>query len=74
MALLEVGRRDEARDWFGRAMDIYRDGLTDAADICAELDGVVFVDEAFDDDDSARDDVDPAEAPPETATGPASQA
>lgn len=43
-ALLEVGRKDEARDWFARALEADQSGLTDASDRLAELDGVEFVD------------------------------
>ncbi|UGY90620.1 tetratricopeptide repeat protein [Streptomyces gobiensis] len=46
-ALLEVGRKDEARDWFAKALEADQSGSTDASDRLAELDGVEFVD-AFD--------------------------
>lgn len=39
-ALLEVGRREEARDWFGRAAVADEDGETDAVERVDELDGV----------------------------------
>ncbi|MFI1225470.1 MULTISPECIES: tetratricopeptide repeat protein [unclassified Streptomyces] len=43
-ALLEAGREDEAREWFGKALEADKDGSTDASDRLAELDGVEFVD------------------------------
>jgi tetratricopeptide (TPR) repeat protein len=39
-ALLQAGREDEARQWFGRAAEADVDGETDAAERCAELDGI----------------------------------
>ncbi|MEU2243462.1 MULTISPECIES: tetratricopeptide repeat protein [Streptomyces] len=47
-ALLAAGRESEARDWFAKALEADKDGVTDASDRLAELDGVEFVD-AFDD-------------------------
>ena len=43
-ALLEVGREDEAREWFAKAVEADQGGLTDASDRLAELDGVEFID------------------------------
>ncbi|KUN84390.1 hypothetical protein AQJ66_16155 [Streptomyces bungoensis] len=43
-ALLAVGRENEAREWFAKAVEADRDGSTDASDRLAELDGVEFVD------------------------------
>ncbi|MBA9045043.1 hypothetical protein BJ996_001774 [Streptomyces phaeogriseichromatogenes] len=43
-ALLAVGREDEAREWFAKAVEADRDGSTDASDRLAEMDGVEFVD------------------------------
>jgi len=43
-ALLEVGREDEAREWFAKAVEADQSGLTDASDRLAELDGVEFID------------------------------
>ncbi|MGW7008996.1 hypothetical protein ACWGCW_41145 [Streptomyces sp. NPDC054933] len=43
-ALLAVGREDEAREWFGKALEADQSGTTDASDRLAELDGVEFVD------------------------------
>ncbi|MDQ0983709.1 hypothetical protein [Streptomyces sp. V2I9] len=50
-ALLEVGRKDEAREWFGKALEADKDGSTDASDRLAELDGVEFVDVLDDESD-----------------------
>ncbi|MFJ4843443.1 hypothetical protein [Streptomyces sp. NPDC088746] len=52
-ALLEAGREDEAREWFGKALEADKDGATDASDRLAELDGVEFVDALGDDDEHA---------------------
>jgi len=41
-ALLDAGREDEAREWFGRAAAADTDGTTDAAERFEELDPVVF--------------------------------
>lgn len=43
-ALLAVGREDEAREWFAKAVEADQAGLTDASDRLAELDGVEFTD------------------------------
>ncbi|WP_406046216.1 tetratricopeptide repeat protein [Micromonospora sp. NBC_00898] len=59
-ALLSVGRREEAREWFSRAADLDSDGETDAAERLLELDGVVI--EGDDEDEES-----PAE---ELAAGP----
>ncbi|MGC5019427.1 tetratricopeptide repeat protein [Micromonospora sp. DT47] len=58
-ALLAVGRREEAREWFSRAADSDAEGETDAAERLLELDGVVIEGDEEDDE--------PAE---EIATGP----
>ncbi|MFJ8887226.1 hypothetical protein ACIRJR_27990 [Streptomyces sp. NPDC102402] len=60
-ALLEAGREDEAREWFGKAMEADKDGATDASDRLAELDGVEFVDALGEDDDPADTPVDTKE-------------
>ncbi|WP_326599758.1 tetratricopeptide repeat protein [Streptomyces sp. NBC_01803] len=53
-ALLALGREDEAREWFAKALDADGGGTTDASDRLAQLDGIEFVDaldpEASDDD------------------------
>jgi len=43
-ALLALGRREEARDWFAKAVAADEELETDAADRLAELDGVVLTD------------------------------
>ncbi|MFH8734918.1 MULTISPECIES: hypothetical protein [unclassified Streptomyces] len=48
-ALLAAGRKDEAREWFAKAVESDRDASTDASDRLAEMDGVEFVD-AFEDE------------------------
>ncbi|WP_406389131.1 hypothetical protein [Streptomyces sp. NBC_00887] len=50
-ALLEAGREDEAREWFGKALEADKDGATDASDRLAQLDGVEFVDAMGEDDE-----------------------
>ncbi len=56
-ALLAVGREDEAREWFAKALEADQSGATDASDRLAELDGVEFID-AFDEDADDLDSVD----------------
>ena len=41
-ALLEAGREDEAREWFGKAAAADKDDMTDAAERFEELDPVIF--------------------------------
>ncbi|MFI5837806.1 Replicase polyprotein 1ab [Micromonospora sp. NPDC051300] len=53
-ALLAVGRREEAREWFSRAADIDSEGETDAAERLLELDGVLI--EGDDEDDESEGD------------------
>ncbi|MCE7080825.1 hypothetical protein [Streptomyces sp. ST2-7A] len=43
-ALLAVGREEEAREWFAKAVEADQNGVTDASDRLAELDGVEFTD------------------------------
>ncbi|MBN3930234.1 tetratricopeptide repeat protein [Streptomyces verrucosisporus] len=43
-ALLAVGREEEAREWFARALEADQSGMTDASDRLAQLDGVEFLD------------------------------
>ncbi|MFI6785447.1 hypothetical protein [Micromonospora sp. NPDC050276] len=52
-ALLAVGRREEAREWFSRAADVDTEGETDAAERLLELDGVVI--EGDDEDETAEE-------------------
>ena len=52
-ALLALGDRAAARDWFARAVDADVDGATDAAERLEELDGVSYLD--LDEEDGARD-------------------
>ncbi|MBA3745256.1 MAG: hypothetical protein H0X00_20430 [Sporichthya sp.] len=60
-ALEAVGRHDEARTWFERAAAADPDGLTDAAERLAELDGVVFLlDEESDEVDESAGMAEPA--------------
>ena len=63
--LLELGRGDEARTWFERAAQADPEGITDAEERLAEMDGIVF-DEAWGEDeedqrptDAASPDVEP---------------
>ncbi|MEU5840014.1 hypothetical protein ABZ820_41105 [Streptomyces diacarni] len=56
-ALLEVGREDEAREWFAKALEADQSGVTDASDRLAELDGVEFID-ALDGDEDGDDQAD----------------
>ncbi|MFC8848681.1 MULTISPECIES: Replicase polyprotein 1ab [unclassified Micromonospora] len=58
-ALLAVGRREEAREWFSRAADVDAESDTDAAERLLELDGVLIEGDDADDE--------PAE---EIASGP----
>jgi len=44
-ALLEADREAEAREWFSRAAEADNEGITDAEDRIAALDGVVFDEE-----------------------------
>jgi tetratricopeptide (TPR) repeat protein len=54
-ALLDAGREDEAREWFGRAAAADSAGETDAADRVDELDEVLFEDLGEDDSDDELD-------------------
>jgi tetratricopeptide (TPR) repeat protein len=56
-ALVDAGRPDEAREWFGRAAVADPDGDTDAAERFEELDLVVIDDL----EDSGDEDLDPGE-------------
>ncbi len=61
-ALLEAGRTEEAREWFGRAAEADREEQTDAAERYEDLDDVV-IDDLEDDEDWPR-------TAPTTRTGP----
>ncbi len=73
-ALLEAGRTEEAREWFGRAAEADRDEQTDAAERYEDLDDVVIDDleddEDLDDEDPDGDDkrtTDPDTTDPDTS-------
>lgn len=57
-ALLDAGREEEARDWFGRAAAADSAGETDAAERVDELDEVLFedLDESDEDAEDSEDD------------------
>ncbi|MEU7109125.1 hypothetical protein ACFQ2B_25235 [Streptomyces stramineus] len=77
-ALLAVGREDEAREWFAKALEADQGGMTDASDRLAELDGVEFTDAlgVTDDEDAAADEAVADQAADEAAdqTGDAAEA
>nr|WP_244501176.1 hypothetical protein [Streptomyces sp. TP-A0874] len=54
-ALLAVGREEEAREWFAKALEADQGGVTDASDRLAELDGVQFTDALAPDAEEAAD-------------------
>ncbi len=60
-ALLEVGREDEAREWFAKALEADQGGTTNASDRLAELDGVEFTDALVEDEPEAGAEVKEAE-------------
>ncbi|HEY1644705.1 MAG TPA: hypothetical protein VGG35_28840 [Streptosporangiaceae bacterium] len=69
-ALLDAGREEEARDWFGRAAAADRSGETDAADRVDELDDVLFEDlEGDEDEDADTSEDDQADADADAADG-----
>ncbi|MFJ1708306.1 hypothetical protein [Kitasatospora sp. NPDC088346] len=43
-ALIAAGRADEGRDWFAKAAEADTDGVTNASERLAEIDGLEFVD------------------------------
>jgi tetratricopeptide (TPR) repeat protein len=55
-ALLEADRETEAREWFARASEADSEGVTDADDRIAELDGVVFSETSEQDAETELDD------------------
>ena len=62
-ALLEAGRTEEAREWFGRAAEADRDEQTDAAERYEDLDDVVIDDLEDDEDDEHPADDEDGEEP-----------
>nr|WP_089297911.1 Replicase polyprotein 1ab [Actinoplanes regularis] len=54
-ALLAAGRREEAREWFGRAAAVDEEQLTDAAERILELDGVTIEGDDDEDDEDLAD-------------------
>ena len=64
--LAELGRTADARTWFERAAQVDPDGVTDAEERVAELDGITF-DDSWDDDEDQRD---TEAASPEVEPGP----
>ncbi|WP_234380550.1 hypothetical protein [Streptomyces sp. CMB-StM0423] len=56
-ALLEVGREEDAREWFAKAVEADHEGLTDASDRLAELDGIEFTDALDPDSEDAEEDI-----------------
>jgi hypothetical protein len=61
-ALIAAGRVEDGRDWMVRAVDADADGVTEAAERLAEIDGVTFLTTEFDEE------VDDAPAPDEAPT------
>ncbi|AZM45308.1 hypothetical protein DMB38_05215 [Streptomyces sp. WAC 06738] len=55
-ALLEVGREEDAREWFAKAVEADHEGLTDASDRLAELDGIEFTDALDPDSEEIEED------------------
>jgi tetratricopeptide (TPR) repeat protein len=55
-ALLAVGRREEAREWFARAAEVDEDARTDAAERLLDLDGVVLAEAETDETDDLLND------------------
>lgn len=69
-ALLAVGRAEEAREWFARAVEADTDVVTDAADRLLALDGVALEEAASADDAEPATDADPGGDAATTAPGP----
>ncbi|WP_344966743.1 tetratricopeptide repeat protein [Salinactinospora qingdaonensis] len=70
-ALLLLGREDEARDYFAHASAVDQEGVTDADERVAELEGLEIVDV---DDDVVWTDAEDTEAGEEESGGPAAGA
>lgn len=67
-ALLGTGDTEAAREWFARSVDADREGITDAADRLADLDGIDITDLGGDSvDDELLDDESATEASEEPA-------
>jgi tetratricopeptide (TPR) repeat protein len=66
-ALLEAGRTEDARHWFGRAASADMDEETDAAERYEDLDDVSFdyLDDEDEDEDEEEDDLDDEDARPD---------
>jgi tetratricopeptide (TPR) repeat protein len=71
-ALLDAGRTDEAREWFGRAAALDSEGDTDAADRYEDLDTVVISD--LDEPETGQAGTGSGEQPDAGADGPAATA
>jgi hypothetical protein len=61
-ALVDAGREEDAREWFGRAASADVDGETDAAERYEDSDDLGFDDLELDDDDPADADADAEDA------------
>jgi tetratricopeptide (TPR) repeat protein len=68
-ALLDAGREDEARYWFGRAAGADAEGETDAAERADDLDQIEFDDMEVDDADEADEADDSDEGDDDDADG-----
>ena len=68
-ALYDAGRREEARDWFGRAAALDPDEETDAGERYEILDSTIIEDLAEEPDEDPR--AEPEPAPEAAAAGPA---
>jgi tetratricopeptide (TPR) repeat protein len=72
-ALLDAGREEEAREWFGKAAAADSAGETDAAERVEELDEILIedLDDAWDDLDDADDESEPDDEAAADAVAPA---
>ncbi|MFE9425851.1 hypothetical protein ACFYNO_23115 [Kitasatospora sp. NPDC006697] len=68
-ALIAADRADEAREWFAKAADADPEGMTNASERLAEIDGLEFVDAL--DPEAAADEEDEEAAEEEPARRPA---
>jgi tetratricopeptide (TPR) repeat protein len=71
-ALLDAGREEEAREWFGKAAAADSAGETDAAERVEELDEILIedLDDAWDDLDDADDESEPDDESAADAVAP----